>query len=204
MICPAVSILVIATRESRQLMNRLPLSTRSAGRFLCRPVRIAAILAIVVLAATASESEAQAQCFGFQPYGFYQPYGIQYRSSVPTPPYFSVSPPVYYGTRHYRPYGVSPFSAPPQVSAGNSYQSQPAASGMRQRSYGGPVGNPFICVSNSPSTQSKNTNESGSVNTANELVSTNKSFVPGQVQSNPFVDTEVHFASRETAKSANR
>lgn len=64
---------------------------------------------------------------GFQnlPYfsGFYQPYGIQYSTSVRTPPYFAVNPPVYYGARHSRPYGISPFASLPQVEAGRGYHS---------------------------------------------------------------------------------
>lgn len=58
--------------------------------------------------------------FGF--FGNYQPYGLQSRSSVATPPYFSVHPPVYYGSRHTRPYGMSPFAMYPQVAAPNTYQ----------------------------------------------------------------------------------
>ncbi|MEM9586378.1 MAG: hypothetical protein AAGA03_03780 [Planctomycetota bacterium] len=62
--------------------------------------------------------------FGFQPYGFYQPYGAQYGSSLRTPPYFATNPPVYYGGRYARPYGVSPFAAPPMVSVSSSYRAR--------------------------------------------------------------------------------
>ena len=59
---------------------------------------------------------------GFLPYGFYQPYGARYSNSVPNPPYFALNPPVYYGSRYSRPYGMSPFAAPPQVSAPAGYR----------------------------------------------------------------------------------
>ena len=61
---------------------------------------------------------------GFLPFGFYQPYGATYGTSLKTPPYFATSPPVYYGSRHARPYGLSPFAAPPMVTAGKNYQSR--------------------------------------------------------------------------------
>ena len=34
---------------------------------------------------------------------------------LPLPPYFALHPPVYYGIRYGRPYGVSPFPVPPRV-----------------------------------------------------------------------------------------
>ena len=40
---------------------------------------------------------------------------------LPLPPYFALHPPVYYGTRYARPYGVSPFAAPPQVQVPSDY-----------------------------------------------------------------------------------
>lgn len=58
-------------------------------------------------------------------YGFYQPYGIRYSTSVRTPPYFAVNPPVYYGARHYRPYGASPFASLPLVQPGETYRTRP-------------------------------------------------------------------------------
>ena len=59
-------------------------------------------------------------------FGFYQPYGIRYSTSVRTPPYFAVNPPVYYGERHYRPYGASPFASLPLVQAGQGYTTRAA------------------------------------------------------------------------------
>ncbi len=77
--------------------------------------------AFVTSIAIAGSSDASAQFgggnFGFAPFGFYQPFGAQYSTSIRTPPYFATNPPVYYGARHARPYGLSPFAAPPQVQA---------------------------------------------------------------------------------------
>lgn len=38
-----------------------------------------------------------------------------------TPPYFAMHPPVYYGQRYSRPYGVSPFAAWPQLQVNPAY-----------------------------------------------------------------------------------
>lgn len=47
------------------------------------------------------------------------------RSYGPPPPYFALHPPVYYGQRFTRPYGVSPFATWPQVQAGPNYSASP-------------------------------------------------------------------------------
>lgn len=158
-----------------------------------------ATLVLFALAGLAFASTSQAQnpgLYGFQPFGFYQPYGIQYRSSVATPPYFSVNPPVYYGTRHYRPYGISPFAAPPQVTAPASYEGQPGASGVRSRYYSGPVGNPFICRSDSSPSASASSDDETVSNASADGPSPQiaQAFTPGKVQNNPFVATEVQLA----------
>ncbi|OYP38489.1 hypothetical protein [Rhodopirellula sp. MGV] len=86
--------------------------------------RIALAFAALAIAFSSVESASAASPFGypFVPFGFYQPYGAQYGSSMPTPPYFALNPPVYYGARHARPYGMSPFASPPMVTAGNDYR----------------------------------------------------------------------------------
>jgi hypothetical protein len=38
-----------------------------------------------------------------------------YRGNIPTPPYFAIHPPVFYGERVERPYGISPFAALPPM-----------------------------------------------------------------------------------------
>ena len=159
--------------------------------------------ALFALAGFTFGNTSQAQgpgLYGFQPFGFYQPYGIQYRSSVATPPYFSVNPPVYYGTRHHRPYGISPFAAPPQVTAPAGYQGQPGASGVRSRHYSGPVGNPFICRSDSMSSASPASDETVSSPTADgQSLKVANAFTPGKVQTNPFVATEIQLAQAKLA-----
>ena len=81
----------------------------------------------VIAAAVLCSDTASAQYpsnLGFIPYGFYQPYGARYGTSLRTPPYFALNPPVYYGARHSRPYGLSPFASPPLVTARGDYTSR--------------------------------------------------------------------------------
>ena len=80
--------------------------------------RIAFVVAALAAVAFGGADQASAQQpFGypFVPFGFYQPYGARIGASLPTPPYFALNPPVYYGARHARPYGMSPFASPPVV-----------------------------------------------------------------------------------------
>ncbi|MGC6443340.1 MAG: hypothetical protein ACON4H_11825 [Rubripirellula sp.] len=62
---------------------------------------------------------------GFLPFGYYQPYGASYSSSVRTPPYFATNPPVYYSHRYSRPYGLSPFASPPMLQSPAGYAGRP-------------------------------------------------------------------------------
>ena len=86
------------------------------------------VVGFLALAATVTSSpQASAQYpsnFGFFPWGFYQPYGARYGTAIRTPPYFATNPPVYYGARHARPYGLSPFASPPLVSPSEGYRSR--------------------------------------------------------------------------------
>ncbi|MEM9826444.1 MAG: hypothetical protein AAF958_07630 [Planctomycetota bacterium] len=114
---------------------------------------LAMALMIGAIVSTGSDAQAQGPApfgFGFQPFGFYQPYGATFGNQLRTPPYFSLNPPVYYGARYARPYGASPFAAPPMVGAAQGYRprlrsqfSRPPASGpvMMRRE------NPFIHIS---------------------------------------------------------
>ena len=141
-----------------------------------------ALLAIATLAICHSQ-EAAAQHpfgFGFQPFGFYQPYGAQFGTSVRTPPYFATNPPVYYGARHSRPYGISPFASPPLVTAPSTYTGR-----LRSTFEDGqhitpvPASNPFIC-------------QSGCMSAANQTAELSvASATPpavGPIRTNPFVD----------------
>ncbi len=108
------------------------------------------VTAVIVLAAVVSTSEsASAQypdangVFPFGGYGFYSPYGSYYGTSLRTPPYFATNPPVYYGARYARPYGMSPFAAPPMVNAPTSYRGRLESEFlMPPGSVNGPVSNP--------------------------------------------------------------
>ncbi len=88
--------------------------------------RFSATILLAFLATALSCESASAQyplgIGGFQPFGFYQPYGARYSNSLSTPPYFALHPPVYYGARYARPYGISPFASPPIVTAPSGYE----------------------------------------------------------------------------------
>ncbi len=113
------------------------------------------VAALIVFACVPSLSEkASAQfpgdcgMFPFGGFGFYSPYGAQYGTSLRTPPYFATNPPVYYGARYARPYGMSPFAAPPMVTAPSSYRGRLESEFMQPPgAVNGPVFNP--CVSHS-------------------------------------------------------
>lgn len=70
--------------------------------------------------AKANDGLAMAYLFGYGGYG-----GARLQAYVPAPPYFALHPPVYYGERYTRPYGVSPFAAWPQLQANAAYAPQP-------------------------------------------------------------------------------
>ncbi|TWT55040.1 hypothetical protein Pla22_26940 [Rubripirellula amarantea] len=132
----------------------------------------------LILVASFAANEVSAQGFngglGFLPYGFYQPYGAHYGTSLRTPPYFATNPPVYYGARHARPYGVSPFAAPPMVSAGPGYQSRLRSDFYIPRSAMGPV-LPNPCIHVNPVLQGK--------------LESNEETKLGAIQTNPFVES---------------
>ncbi|MEO1528037.1 MAG: hypothetical protein AAFX06_21615 [Planctomycetota bacterium] len=82
----------------------------------------AAMLAGCAFGCSSTASANHPSAYPFFPFGFYQPYGARFGTSLQTPPYFATNPPVYYGARHARPYGMSPFAAPPMVSAPEGYR----------------------------------------------------------------------------------
>ncbi len=86
---------------------------------------------LLLVAGLLSLPMASAQAF--DPYGGYfwqQPYGLRTDTFVPTPPYFSVFPPVYYGQRYARPYGISPFPASPHIGVPDSYRAAPRSAAL--------------------------------------------------------------------------
>jgi len=104
--------------------------------FLQRKIIMIAKLSLgllVALTIVCAVPSAQAQ----DPWGFQFGYtlGIQnsFRNRLPTPPYFAIHPPVYYGTRYQRPYGDSPFAAFPQLRSGPDYFAVPKEVPFRTR-----------------------------------------------------------------------
>ena len=99
--------------------------------------RLAALVVAVAAAGNfgGAASAFDGEQFGYGGYGYgygiaygsiYGPFS-QFRHRLPTPPYFSIYPPVYYGQRFERPYGDSPFAALPQLRVGPDYVAVPKA-----------------------------------------------------------------------------
>ncbi len=136
-------------------------------------------LALALLfVASAIEIETASAQFPFVPFGFYQPYGAEYSTSIPTPPYFAINPPVYYGSRYARPYGISPFAAPPSMATPSGYEAHPAT-----QNYAPPVGPVAPCCIPYVSHR-------GAAAPVAKLT-------PGAIQFNPFVETVQQVAMRE-------
>ena len=133
------------------------------------------VVAFLALSATvASSPQASAQYpanYGFFPWGFYQPYGARYGTSLKTPPYFATNPPVYYGARHARPYGLSPFASPPLVQPNDSYRSR-----LRSK-FSVPPPRPSAPLCNPYISNSKTIKKSSDMKV-----------VEGKVRTNPFVE----------------
>jgi len=72
---------------------------------------------------------------GFGPWGLYPGFGFAANPNVPTPPYFALHPPVYYGELQRRPYGLTPFAAWPETTGSfhvrHSSRFQPRAEAER-------------------------------------------------------------------------
>ena len=147
------------------------------------------VVAFLALSATVvSSPQASAQYpanYGFFPWGFYQPYGARYGTAIRTPPYFATNPPVYYGARHARPYGLSPFASPPLVQPADSCRSR-----LRSKfSVPPPRPRPSAPLCNPCVSHSKTIKKAAD----SELVQENESvqekeFVLGKVRINPFVE----------------
>jgi hypothetical protein len=163
---------------------------------------IVLIVSLALLGSVAAPESAQAyqgagMNLGFQPFGFYQPYGIRYSTSVRTPPYFALNPPVYYGSRYARPYGASPFASPPLLSAPSSYQVRPAAAFVQPMPT--PIG-PQVCnpyCAHHPHDQGGHQGDAAEELPLGDTVSNDRHRieisipVEGKVHANPFVGDEV-------------
>ena len=93
------------------------------------------------------------------PYGFHSGYAQGYQNSfrnrLPTPPYFAIYPPVYYGKRFERPYGDSPYAAFPQLQSAPNYHPVPKETPIRSTT----VMNPHIDLVPNVKVNSGYTNE---------------------------------------------
>ena len=99
---------------------------------------ILSLAAVVALGCFCQTTQAQ-EPFAFQ-FGYTLGYQNSFRNRLPTPPYFSIYPPVYYGKRFERPYGDSPFAAFPQLQSAPSYHPVPKETPIR----GTTVMNPHV------------------------------------------------------------
>ncbi|MDB4331821.1 hypothetical protein OAA27_02000 [bacterium] len=115
----------------------------------------------------------------FLPFGFYQPYGASYQGSLRRPPYFATNPPVYYGSRHVRPYGLSPFAAPPLLQSSVGYRSVRSSL------------NPPVTLPQSASEQAINRSGSADFARAGEFSEeVSRTQQTGPIRINPFASSE--------------
>jgi hypothetical protein len=90
--------------------------------------RLKSLVFVAVVAFGAGEvSHAQVldAAYGF-PFGYSLGAQAAFRNRLPTPPYFSIYPPVYYGKRYVRPYGESPYASFPLLGQVPNYNPVPA------------------------------------------------------------------------------
>jgi hypothetical protein len=79
--------------------------------------------------------------YGF-PFGYTLGAQFSLRNRLPAPPYFAIYPPVYYGQRHQRPYGESPYASFPLLGSTPNYSPVPKeVPGVIERN----VVNPYSC-----------------------------------------------------------
>lgn len=140
---------------------------------------VASLMAVAASFLASDTASAQVgSAFSYSPCGFGVPFA-QFYGAVQTPPYFATHPPVYYGTRYSRPYGISPYAAPPVVNVPTGYEAGPAA-----RFYYPPAEistatcNPYIIGKRSESPKP----------------STPKLAVVGEIRYNPFVESSDRLA----------
>ncbi|MCY2974429.1 MAG: hypothetical protein NTW52_07140 [Planctomycetota bacterium] len=87
------------------------------------------VLVAIVACAGVSSSVQEAKAFDpFIGSTFMSGYNNGYSYRLPTPPYFSIFPPVYYGRRYERPYGDSPFASQSLLGGNPTYNIRPKQS----------------------------------------------------------------------------
>ena len=95
---------------------------------------------VAVLALGWGGTSARAQGPYASQFGYSLGYQNSFRNRLPTPPYFSIYPPVYYGKRFERPYGDSPYASLPQLRSAPDYHPVPKETPYRTRT----VMNPHV------------------------------------------------------------
>lgn len=92
------------------------------GKTILKLAKLLLPCLIVVALAAGAKADCGGLGFGY-PNGFgggFSNYGAQSYNNF-TPPYFALHPPVYYGQRFSRPYGVSPYAVGPQLQTNPEY-----------------------------------------------------------------------------------
>ncbi len=83
-------------------------------------VRVLVASLLVLAAVTCVAAPAQAYDFGLGDncnlYGYRSASSLYSLGYIPTPPYYAIHPPVYYGQRYFRTYGESPYARPARSS----------------------------------------------------------------------------------------
>lgn len=82
-----------------------------------------ALVAMVLAVGSLQSAKAQDPTMGFM-MGYSLGQTQRFQTRLPTPPYFSIHPPVYYGKRYERPYGESPYAAWPMLQPSEEYRPQ--------------------------------------------------------------------------------
>ncbi len=106
--------------------------------------------AVVALGCVCPSAHAQ-DPYAFQ-FGYILGNQNSFRNRLPTPPYFSVFPPVYYGKRFERPFGDSPYASFPQLRGASDYHPVPKETPVRTRT----VLNPHVDSLPGPKVQGTN------------------------------------------------
>ena len=112
---------------------------------MMRPLSLGLMAAVfLAIGAFSTSQSASAQGYGF---GYYPGFSsLQYShgplrvGNIPTPPYFAIHPPVYYGQRVGMPYGNSPITRPPRAVVREVQQPQ----GFEPQPEGQWIVNPFV------------------------------------------------------------
>ena len=103
---------------------------RRPEKFLSRFIMIRRFILVAIVVCTGLFScIQQAKAFDtFFGSPFFSGYNHGYSNRLPTPPYFSIFPPVYYGRRYERPYGDSPFASQSHLGGNPTYHIRPKQS----------------------------------------------------------------------------